>query len=173
MRILSGQYKGFEIGHGRGSGVRPTQSKIRKSLFDYLGPLRGDSFTDLFAGTGIIGLESASRGANPVTLVESNSIRFKTLRKEVQKFDKTKINIYREDVFRFLEHTTPTDYLFADPPYELLDYSHMESLVKLAMNNLKPGGTFILETNRKELLVEDAVVKSYGDSFLHIWTNHD
>ena len=69
MRILAGRYKGRSIKTISSSSYRPTQSRIRKSLFDILGPLDGISFLDLYAGSGIIGFEAASRGAIDVTFV--------------------------------------------------------------------------------------------------------
>ena len=70
MRILAGRFKGRSIKTVSSTSYRPTQSRIRKSLFDILGPLDGFSFLDLYAGSGIIGFEAASRGAIDVTFIE-------------------------------------------------------------------------------------------------------
>jgi len=83
MRILAGRYKGRSIKTISSSSYRPTQSRIRKSLFDILGPLDGISFLDLYAGSGIIGFEAASRGAIDVTFVENNYITIKLLHKNI------------------------------------------------------------------------------------------
>ena len=81
MRILSGIYKGIDIKTSSKQNYRPTQTKIRKSIFDSLGSLSQCSVLDLFAGTGILGFESASRGASSVVFVEKNLFIYKMLKK--------------------------------------------------------------------------------------------
>jgi 16S rRNA (guanine(966)-N(2))-methyltransferase RsmD len=70
MRIISGKYKGRII--KRPKGIRPTQDKVRKALFDILQDIAGLSFLELFAGSGAVGIEALSRGIRDLTLVEYN-----------------------------------------------------------------------------------------------------
>ena len=72
MNILSGRYKGLEIKTNKRLSYRPTSSKVRKSIFDILGSLHGLSVLDIFAGSGILGFEAASRGAAKLTFVDNN-----------------------------------------------------------------------------------------------------
>ena len=72
MQIHAGLLKGRRIKTVRNVPYRPTTALARKSLFDILGNIEGKSFLDLFSGTGIIGFEAISRGANHVTLVEKS-----------------------------------------------------------------------------------------------------
>ena len=70
MRIIGGKYKGKSIKIPR--GIRPTQDKVRKALFDILGDIKDMSFLELFAGSGAVGFEAVSRGVGDLTLVEYN-----------------------------------------------------------------------------------------------------
>ena len=70
MQIQAGQYKGRRIKTVANAPYRPSTSVVRKSLFEILGDLSGKHVLDLFAGSGILGFEAASRGAESVTLVE-------------------------------------------------------------------------------------------------------
>jgi 16S rRNA (guanine(966)-N(2))-methyltransferase RsmD len=77
MRITTGIYKGRNLLMPR--GIRPTQELTRKALFDILGDIEGLSFLELYAGSGAVGIEAASRGAREVVLVENNSQVVKVL----------------------------------------------------------------------------------------------
>ena len=72
MKILSGQYKGLEIKTDKNLSYRPTSSRVRKSIFDILGSLQKLSVLDIFAGSGILGFEAASRGATKISFVDNN-----------------------------------------------------------------------------------------------------
>ena len=70
MRIIAGLYRGRKLKEFKGNDVRPTSDRAREALFNILGNISGDSFLDLYCGTGAVGLEAASRGAGKVTLVD-------------------------------------------------------------------------------------------------------
>ena len=72
MQIHAGLYKGRRVKTVKNAPYRPTTSSVRKSLFDIIGNLQGKKILDLFAGSGIVGFEAASRGANLITFVESS-----------------------------------------------------------------------------------------------------
>ena len=80
MQIHAGLYKGRRVKTVKNAPYRPTTSSVRKSLFDIIGNLQGKKILDLFAGSGIVGFEAASRGANLITFVES-SMRVNSLLK--------------------------------------------------------------------------------------------
>ncbi len=72
MRIVAGQYKGLVLKSPKGEGTRPVTNRVKESLFNILGPLDGESVLDLFAGSGALGIEALSRGANRAVFVEKN-----------------------------------------------------------------------------------------------------
>jgi 16S rRNA (guanine966-N2)-methyltransferase len=72
MRIIGGEAKGRTLHFPSGSKERPTSDFLREALFNLLGPLQNKTFLDLFAGSGSVGLEAASRGAQGVFFVEKN-----------------------------------------------------------------------------------------------------
>jgi 16S rRNA (guanine966-N2)-methyltransferase len=82
MRIISGKYKGRRIQMPK--GIRPTQDKVRKALFDILGDISGLSFLELFAGSGAVGFEAVSRGAKELILVEDNRACQLTIAKNIE-----------------------------------------------------------------------------------------
>ena len=88
LAILSGLYRGRVISSNIKEKVRPTSSKLRKSLFDILGDLSGSCVLDLFAGTGAVGVEAASRGASSVMFIEKNRRLSNSILKNTFLFDK-------------------------------------------------------------------------------------
>jgi 16S rRNA (guanine(966)-N(2))-methyltransferase RsmD len=130
MRISSGKYKGRKIGSkklfsdtGGTSDLRPTPAKVREAIFDILRALlEGASFLDLYAGTGTIGIEAASRGAGKVTFVESVRSRAEAIRKMTDKIGitaSTEIHCAQADMFLRKASGSGEQYdiIFADPPY--------------------------------------------------------
>src|SRR3989338_9425504 len=101
MRIISGQHKGRVIMMPK--GIRPTQNKVRKAIFDILGDIAGLSFLELFAGSGAVGFEAASRGAAEITLVEDNRNALKAIKDNIGSFDITYCNLYSFDVKRAIQ----------------------------------------------------------------------
>lgn len=165
MRILAGRYKGRKILTRSDTSYRPTQSRIRKSLFDILGPLDG-TFLDLYAGSGIIGFEAASRGADHVTFVENDHLTIKLLKDNAAHFSDTEFLIINKDVLSFLKNCDDCETIFADPPYK---YTQLDELVKLGCDKKTLNGTFVLEsrTGAEVHGVDD--VRTYGDTQLHFW----
>ena len=73
MNIISGRFKGYKINTSFNTNYRPTKSSVRKSLFEKLKSLKNKKVLDLFAGTGVMGFEASSRGADSISFVENNS----------------------------------------------------------------------------------------------------
>lgn len=145
MRIIAGKNKGKKLKEFKGDKIRPTSDRAKESLFNILGyKVSGCDFLDLCAGTGSVGLESFSRGANSVTFVDVS---------------KESLNLVKENAFsvgcdetfvlssaeKFLETTDKTfDFIFFDPPYE---FSGISALLKRVKEKklLNDGGLFIYE----------------------------
>ncbi len=166
MHILAGSNKGRSIKTIPTKSYRPTQSKIRKSLFDILGPLEGVTFLDLFAGTGIIGFEAASRGASQVTFVETHSKFIKLLYDNIQNFNDEIFTVIKKSAFSFLGNCGKFDIIFADPPYRS---DELSKLVKLSLEQVNDNGYFILESEKGATLPKGSKVRVYGDTQLNIW----
>ncbi|MGV8966947.1 MAG: 16S rRNA (guanine(966)-N(2))-methyltransferase RsmD [Cellulomonas sp.] len=105
-------------------GTRPTSDRVREALFSRLDHLRvvdGAHVLDLYAGSGALGIESASRGATAVTLVESARPAAEVCRRNVTELGLTGVQVVTERAERFVQRpvAVPWDLVFLDPPYEL------------------------------------------------------
>lgn len=122
MRIISGKYKGRRIHPPKNLPVRPTTDMSKESLFNILNNhynFNGLTILDLFAGTGNISYEFASRGAAHITAVDGDFGCIKFIRQTAAEFD-FDITPIKTDVFQFLEKShAKYDIIFADPPYDL------------------------------------------------------
>jgi 16S rRNA (guanine966-N2)-methyltransferase len=170
MKILGGKYKGRNF--YMPAGIRPTQNVLRAAIFDLLGhDLSGLSFLDLFAGSGAVGLEAISRGADEVVMVEHNDLNAKTIREngELLGIDfGGKFSLIHGDAFtsvkRLSEEARRFDIVFFDPPYgrnlakktlkllTLRDILHPQSLVMIQFENSEklevPEGFSVLTQRR-------------------------
>ena len=119
IRIVGGEWKRRLVAFHDAPGLRPTPDAVRETLFNWLGQdLRGLTCLDLFAGSGVLGFEAASRGAAHVTLVERDPRTFATLQKNAVVFGADRLELIRADALKFLPRATRRyDLLFLDPPY--------------------------------------------------------
>jgi len=167
MQILGGRYGGLPVQTLKKAPYRPTTARVRKSLFDMLGDLRNYRVLDLFAGSGILGFEAASRGASEIIFVDQNSLVCNLIRKNMAQFQGMKGQIVRSEVLRFLAAESRTfDLVFADPPYR---YDYMDSLVESALEKLNPDGRFVLESSTRVFPISPSRVKTYGRTQITIW----
>jgi 16S rRNA (guanine966-N2)-methyltransferase len=171
MRIISGKYKGRRINPPKGLPVRPTTDMSKESLFNILNNhFNFDSLKilDLFAGTGNISYEFASRGSSPITSVDGDFGCVKFIKQTTAEFD-FPIAAIKSDVFKFLEKcNTSYDIVFADPPYGL-DQNIFEKVVLLVFENniLNEEGMMIIEHSKHtslEHLPHYSFQKNYGGS---------
>ena len=148
MRIISGRHKGRIISPPAGLKLRPTTDKAREGLFNILNNIVDYSelqVLDLFAGTGSISYEFASRGAELVHSVEINSRHASFIINTASKLDMSCIKVFRADIRSFLGKTVNSyTLIFADPPYNLAWMEDIPSLV-FSSDCLEPGGLLILE----------------------------
>jgi len=185
MRITGGTFGGRRIGTVKGS-FRPTQDKVRAALFSIIAHrVAGSRFLDLYAGSGIVGLEALSRGAGSVCWVESDDRTMSLLKQNVEHVlgkaefaEASRITrFWRGDAERFLEkglETQQFDLIFADPPYDKSGVERWVSRILGALgrgNVLAPGGLFVMEQSSADkwsgddlwVLVDDRV---YGETRL-------
>jgi 16S rRNA (guanine966-N2)-methyltransferase len=109
VRIIAGEYRGRRIPVAQKADLRPTPDRVRETLFNWLGQwLDGLACLDLFAGSGALGFEAASRGAARVVMVESDVAVFQSLEKFRELVDARTIELVRGDAF---------EVVFLDPPF--------------------------------------------------------
>ena len=169
MRIISGKYKGRRIIAPKKLPVRPTTDLAKESLFNVLNNhfnFSGLKILDLFAGTGNISYEFASRGSEPITSVDADFGCINFIKKTATEFD-FDITTIKSDVFKFLERcNTSYDIVFADPPYHL-SQEQFENIVTLILKNeiLDQEGMLIVEHSKEtklEHLENFSFAKHYG-----------
>ncbi len=121
MRVTGGEFCGRKLSVPPGDKVRPTQDRVREALFSILmNDVPGALFIDLFAGSGAVGLEALSRGADQVVWVEQNNRHVKVLHSNSELIAPGRGEIVCADVERWLKtggRNRKADVVFADPPY--------------------------------------------------------
>jgi 16S rRNA (guanine(966)-N(2))-methyltransferase RsmD len=149
MRIISGQYKGRMLPVvPKGFKVRPTTDFAKENLFNILEnlfDLSSVKVLDLFAGTGGISYEFASRGSQHIDTVEIEPLHFMYIKQTTEALDLRQIHVIRNDSFRFLKFCRESyDIIFADPPYT---NTHITQIPKLVFENklLNEKGCLIIE----------------------------
>lgn len=171
MRIISGKYKGRRISPPKGLPVRPTTDMSKEALFNVLNnhfSFEGLKVLDLFAGTGNISYEFASRGSSPITSVDGDFGCVKFIKQVAAEYD-FNIAATKSDVFKFIERNNATfDIIFADPPYAL-DQPTFEKIVLLVFekNTLNEDGMMVIEHSKYTKLdhmINFSFKKSYGGS---------
>ncbi len=152
-RIISGKYKGRRIQAPKKLPVRPTTDMAKEALFNiirsqfHIGSLH---VLDLFAGTGNISYEFASRGSDKIVAVDTHYGCIQFINKTSEEFDFTAIQTVKSDVFKYLERASGTyDIIFADPPYDI-DIALFEKIVNLVFENvlLDAEGVLIIEHSK-------------------------
>ena len=142
LRVIGGRWRGRKLTVLDSEGLRPTPSRVRETLFNWLQfSLSGAHCLGLFAGTGALGLEAASRGVEKVTLVEFNTGIAEQLSKNCQQLGADNYQLVNKDAVSFLSGDQDQyDIVFIDPPYELGIWSEIaEQLVSqdcLSLNAL-------------------------------------
>jgi len=141
MRITGGQICGRRVEVPDGV-IRPAMDRMRESVFAILGDLTGKSFLDIFSGSGIIALEAASRGADPVDAVEMDPLKRSTLIKNVS-ISPVRINCHFMSAELFVKRAKKSlDYIFCDPPFP---YRFKQQLVaSIAQSKLVMNGSVVL-----------------------------
>ena len=121
VRIVGGTHRGRKIAFPDAAGLRPTGDRVRETLFNWLQPVvSGSRCLDLFAGSGVLGLEAASRGAAEVVLVEAAPEVARALRQTVDELGLgDRVRLVESDALRWLEAAAliPFDIVFLDPPF--------------------------------------------------------
>ncbi|MFY7672319.1 16S rRNA (guanine(966)-N(2))-methyltransferase RsmD [Tenacibaculum sp. MEBiC06402] len=152
MRIISGKYKSKRISAPKNLPVRPTTDMAKESLFNILNNLYyfdSISVLDLFAGTGNISYEFASRGTETIYAVDAHFGCIKFINQIAKELD-CEITTFKSDVFKFLEKSSlKTDIIFSDPPYNFEEEQFLK-IADLVFENdlLNDEGVLIIEHSK-------------------------
>ncbi|HYJ18159.1 MAG TPA: 16S rRNA (guanine(966)-N(2))-methyltransferase RsmD [Burkholderiales bacterium] len=121
VRIIGGEWRRRLLEFPDAPDLRPTPDRMRETLFNWLGQdLTGETCLDLFAGSGALGFEAASRGARQSVLVERDAAIIRTLVANKTTLSASQVEIVRADAMAFLKSDTRRyDVVFVDPPYRL------------------------------------------------------
>ncbi|CUH95596.1 hypothetical protein P22_1670 [Propionispora sp. 2/2-37] len=186
MRIITGSARGTRLKAPRGMDTRPTADRVKESVFNILGSAVIDArVLDLFAGTGNLGLESLSRGAQSAVFVDYSIHSVTAIRENARQTklsDRTEI--YRRDVYKALEKVIQDrrmfDVVFCDPPYNRgLAVGAAQRID--GGNILAPAGILVLEHSRHEQLPDSdnwlslrvARCERYGETLISFLMNKE
>lgn len=182
MRITGGEMKGRMLASLKGMEIRPTSDRVREAIFDLIGhELHGKTVLDLFAGTGSLGLEALSRGADTAVFVDHSQKALTMLRKNIGlcKFEHC-ARVIKKDLRKGLPKTPPSvvkefHLVFLDPPYG-------KGYIPLVLEDLSSSAIFaarcliVAESSKKEqplskvgpIAMRDT--RSYGDTRITIYS---
>lgn len=151
IRIIAGRWRGRKIAFGDADGLRPTGDRVRETLFNWLQPILPDSHClDLFAGSGALGFEAASRAAAKVVMVENNTGVARTLAKQIDILQADGIELQRKSAWDYIDAAsaqaasgkfTAFDVVFIDPPFDL--EIHHSALQRVIDGGLVADGALI------------------------------
>ena len=151
MRIISGKFKGRIIHPPKNLRARPTTDFAKENLFNVLGntvDFEELDVLDLFAGTGSISYEFASRGARSVTSVEINAVHVNFIQATARGFGIDNMYVVRANAFLYIKGCKKQfDLIFADAPYDIKGSETLPEMV-FEHNILRDGGVFILEHSK-------------------------
>ncbi len=152
-RIIGGQWRSRLIGIPKGEKIRPTPNRVRETLFNWLGQdLTGTACLDLFAGSGALGFEAASRGAEVVIMVEKDVAAMRCLQASATSLAADKVSLVHRDATAFLAYDQNLyDVIFVDPPF---DSDLLSAVLPLLPVRLNPQGCVYVE-NRGKLVAND------------------
>ncbi len=177
MRVIAGRYGGRRLTAPRGAGTRPTSERVREALFAMLGDVANATALDLFAGTGALGIEALSRGAERVVFVERDDRAAAALQANLGALElgRDQALVRRQDARQAVKtacrRKETYDLILIDPPYWRVREWGAELSASLPAL-LEPAGRLVAESDRRApLQLELALVRErrYGDTEIRIY----
>ena len=170
MRVVAGEFKGRRLHAPRGARTRPTADRVREALFSMLGEVSGARVLDLYAGSGALGIEALSRGAESATFVERDRQALAALRRNLEAVG-ANAEVIARDVGRFLARPAGTfDLVFCDPPYD--EASRVAAKLSEALPaTLEENARIVTESDKRNPLLLPfplVVERAYGDTRIAI-----
>ncbi len=182
MRIIAGMHKGRRLAEPGTAQLRPTSDKVREALFSILSPhIQGARFLDLCAGTGAVGIEALSRGADHATFVEPDAAALKLLETNLARCGMLQAaDVHPCTAERFLRSgaslTRPYDVVFADPPYAQREHGAALLAALGSTSAIADGAVIVLEHATKTEVpqrvgrLEKVRAYRYGDTSLALFS---
>ena len=174
MRVIAGTHGGRELIAPKGRATRPTSDRVREALFSILGDIHDLRVLDLFAGSGALGIEALSRGAQEATLVDSGRAAVAAIRRNLEALD-LEAEVVPQPAARFLgaasRDARQYDLVFLDPPYRHASALGRE-LTSALTPILAPDGRVVAESDRRSPLgleLKLADERRYGDTLIQIY----
>ena len=148
LRIIGGQWRSRQFDFPMAHGLRPTPNRVRETLFNWLAPyVEGAKVLDVFAGSGALGFEAASRGAASVTMVDTHTPVIRQLEENKTKLRAENVQLLRGDALLTAQGLAARgqrfDLIFLDPPYQ---QDFLAKVLPLCANLLKEGGMVYAES---------------------------
>jgi 16S rRNA (guanine966-N2)-methyltransferase len=147
VRIIGGVFRGKKLSFPQVQHLRPTPDRVRETLFNWLmQSIRHAVCLDAFAGSGALGFEALSRGAEKVVLVEQAHEVYENLKKSAASFATTNVEVCKSNALDYIKNTTQRfDIIFLDPPFTA---NYLEECLRLLSNSqaLNPGGLIYIES---------------------------
>ena len=182
MRIIGGKSRGTKLYTLEGNNTRPTQDRVRESLFNIIqGEIKDSIFLDLFSGSGACGLEAISRGAKKAILCDNEKRAIEIIKKNVEKTHTSEqVEIHQttfEDLLKRKIKDKPT-ITYIDPPYKT-DYAYKALEIMEKQNLIDENSIIIIETDEEKRIIEQLKninieikdIRKYGRAYL-IFLNH-
>lgn len=152
MRVITGIARGRRLNEPLGVDIRPTADSVKEAVFNIVQfDVEGRKVLDLFAGTGQLGIEAASRGAQSVTFVDNSRAAVKLIRDNLDKCD-LRGQVNQADAISFLSNCGQFDLVFVDPPYDNGIYERVLKAI-IQFDILSEGGIIVCESRRETQLM--------------------
>jgi len=160
MRVIAGKAKGRKLRRVPGETTRPITDRVKENLFNILGDwVIQTRWLDLFAGTGQVGIEALSRGADEVLFIDNTRLAIKTIYFNLEKTDLlTSAQVIKTDSFDFLDLNlvNPFDVIFVAPPQYLELWSRVLAVIDRTPDNyMSPDGMIIVQIDPREYFEAD------------------
>jgi 16S rRNA (guanine966-N2)-methyltransferase len=171
VRIISGSHRGHTIYAPPGSDTRPTSDRVRENVFNILGPVDGAAVLDLYAGSGAMGLEALSRGAERAVFVERDPDAAKVIERNLDKLRLRGTVLRRDAVSVLSSETRKYDLVLVDPPYDMyLDVQ--PQLARYLPGVLAEDGVVVVETDARvepDLPLPQRTSRKYGSARITVF----
>ena len=161
VRIIGGAWRSRLIAFPPRKDLRPTPDRVRETLFNWLGQdLTGRHCLDLFAGSGALGFEAASRGAQRVVMIERDPVAFRALEASCNRLAAGAVELKRGDALEFLRRDSGVyDVVFLDPPF---DAGYWPRVAPLLAPRLAPGAVVYYESGGRPESLTGWATHKYG-----------
>jgi 16S rRNA (guanine966-N2)-methyltransferase len=171
VRIIAGTHRGHTIYAPPGKNTRPTSDRVRENVFNILGRVDGASVLDLYAGSGSMGLEALSRGAERAVFVERDPDAAKVIERNLDKLRLRGTVLRRDAVSVLAAETRKYDLVLVDPPYDMyLDVQ--PQLARYLPGVLTEDGVVVVETDARvepELPLQQRTSRKYGSARITVY----